>query len=211
MKKHLINPIFTVISEVADQKNLETYLIGGYVRDLILDRTSPDIDVVTIGSGIELAKAVARHLKPSPKVSVFKNFGTAMLKYKELEVEFVGARKESYQRESRKPIVEDGTLEDDQNRRDFTINALAICLNKERFGELVDPFEGLLDIERKIIRTPLDPGITFSDDPLRMMRAIRFSTQLGFLIEEKTLEAISKNKERRKRDGVFIFLTHSLC
>lgn len=198
MKEHLQNPIFTVISEVADLKKFETYLIGGYVRDIILGRPSPDIDVVTIGSGIELAKGVAEHLKPSPKVSVFKNFGTAMLKYNELEIEFVGARKESYQRNSRKPIVEDGTLEDDQNRRDFTINALAICLNKERFGELVDPFEGLFDIERKIIRTPLDPDVTFSDDPLRMMRAIRFSTQLGFLIQEETLQAISRNKDRIK-------------
>lgn len=198
MKQHLTDPIFSIISEVSDQNNLETYLIGGFVRDLILNRPSPDIDIVTIGSGIELAQKVAKRLKPSPQVNVFKNFGTAMLKFGELEVEFVGARRESYQRDSRKPIVEDGTLEDDQNRRDFTINALAICLNKERFGELVDPFGGLLDIERKIIRTPLDPGITFSDDPLRMMRAIRFATQLNFLIEEKTLQAIAKERQRIK-------------
>ena len=198
MEIHLKDPIFKVISEVADKSNLETYVIGGFVRDLILERPSPDIDIVTIGSGIELAQKVAKSLKPSPAVSVFKNFGTAMLKHGELEIEFVGARRESYQRESRNPIVEDGTLEDDQNRRDFTINAMAICLNSDRFGELVDPFGGTTDIERKIIRTPLDPDITFSDDPLRMMRAIRFSTQLGFMIDETTLNAISRNRERIK-------------
>ncbi len=198
MKEYLKDPIFTVISEVADKNALETYVIGGFVRDLILNRPSPDIDIVTIGSGIELAQKVAKSLKPSPQVSVFKNFGTAMLKYSKLEIEFVGARRESYQRDSRKPIVEDGTLEDDQNRRDFTINAMAICLNRERFGELVDPFGGMIDIQRKIIRTPLDPDITFSDDPLRMMRAIRFSTQLGFMIDEKTLLAITRNKDRIK-------------
>lgn len=198
MKEYIKDPIFTAISEVADQNNLETYIIGGFVRDLILNRPSPDIDIVTIGSGIDLAKKVAVKLKPSPTISVFKNFGTAMFKYGDLEIEFVGARRESYQRESRNPIVEDGTLEDDQNRRDFTINAMAICLNKDRFGELVDPFDGLMDIQRKIIRTPLDPNITFSDDPLRMMRAIRFSTQLNFMIEEATLQAISENKERIK-------------
>jgi len=198
MKEYLKDPIFTAISEVADAAGLETYLIGGFVRDLLLERPSPDIDVVTIGSGIELAQKVAKQLKPSPQVSVFKNFGTAMFKFHNLEVEFVGARKESYQHDSRNPIVEDGTLEDDQNRRDFTINALAICLNKARFGELVDPFDGVFDIERMIIRTPLDPDITFSDDPLRMMRAIRFSAQLNFLIEEKTLQSIGKNKERIK-------------
>lgn len=198
MKEYLKDPIFKAISEVADQNNLETYVIGGFVRDLVLNRSSPDIDIVTIGSGIELAKKVAIKLVPSPTVSIFKNFGTAMLKYKDLELEFVGARRESYQRDSRKPIVEDGTLEDDQNRRDFTINAMAICLNKDRFGELIDPFDGLMDIQRKIIRTPLDPHITFSDDPLRMMRAIRFSTQLNFMIEDSTLQAISENKERIK-------------
>lgn len=196
MKKHLQHTIFKVISEAADQLNQETYVIGGFVRDLILNRNSPDIDVVTVGSGIELAEIVAKKLGPNIQVSVFKTFGTAMLKYQSLEVEFVGARKESYNEDSRKPMVENGTLEEDQNRRDFTINALAICLNKDRFGEMIDPFGGIQDIEDKIIRTPLEPGITFSDDPLRMMRAIRFATQLGFTIEEKTLEAISLNKNR---------------
>lgn len=196
MKKHLNHPIFKVISELADELSQETYVIGGFVRDLILKRPSPDIDVVTIGSGIRLAEMVAKKLGPNIQVSVFRTFGTAMLKYQSLEVEFVGARKESYNENSRKPVVEDGTLEEDQNRRDFTINALAICLNKSRFGELVDPFGGIQDIEKKIIRTPLDPGITFSDDPLRMMRAIRFATQLGFTIQEETLEAIAKNKNR---------------
>ena len=196
MKKHLQHPIFQVISELADKINQETYVIGGFVRDLILNRPSPDIDVVTIGSGIQLAEMVAKKLGSNIQVSVFKNFGTAMLKYQSLEVEFVGARKESYNEDSRKPIVEDGTLEEDQNRRDFTINALAICLNSNRFGELIDPFGGIQDIENKILRTPLEPGITFSDDPLRMMRAIRFASQLGFTIEAKTLEAIALNKKR---------------
>jgi poly(A) polymerase len=196
MKQHLQHPIFKVVSELADQLNQETYVIGGFVRDLILNRPSPDIDIVTIGSGIQLAEMVARKLGPSIQVSVFKNFGTAMLKYQSLEVEFVGARKESYNENSRKPIVEDGTLEEDQNRRDFTINALAISLNSNRFGELIDPFDGIQDIENRILRTPLEPGITFSDDPLRMMRAIRFATQLNFTIEGKTLEAISKNRHR---------------
>lgn len=196
MKQHLQHSIFSTISETADNLNQETFVIGGFVRDLILNRPSPDIDIVTIGSGIQLAEMVAKKLGPNIQVSVFKNFGTAMLKYQSLEVEFVGARKESYQEDSRNPIVEDGTLEEDQNRRDFTINALAICLNKDRFGELIDPFGGIQDIENKIIRTPLEPGITFSDDPLRMMRAIRFASQLGFTIEEKTLEAISLNKKR---------------
>ena len=194
--KKLKNRIFDHISEVADNMNLETYVIGGYVRDLFLQRPSKDIDIVTIGSGIELAKAVAASLKPSPKVNVFKNFGTAMLKYKDLEIEFVGARKESYQRNSRKPIVEDGTLSDDQNRRDFTINALALGLNTANFGKLLDPFGGIHDLENKIIRTPLDPDITFSDDPLRMMRAIRFATQLNFEIESFTLQSIAKNRDR---------------
>ncbi len=196
MKQHLQHPIFRIISETADQLNQETYVIGGYVRDLILNRPSPDIDVVTVGSGIKLAELVARKLGPSIQVNVFKTYGTAMLKYQSMEVEFVGARKESYNEDSRNPIVEDGTLEEDQNRRDFTINALAICLNADRFGELVDPFGGIQDIENKIMRTPLEPGITFSDDPLRMMRAIRFATQLGFTIEDKTLAAIGKNKNR---------------
>lgn len=196
MKQHLHHSIFSVISESADQLNQETYVIGGFVRDLILKRPSPDIDVVTIGNGIRLAETVAKKLGPAIHVSVFKTFGTAQLKYQSLEVEFVGARKESYQEDSRNPVVEDGTLEEDQNRRDFTINALAICLNKDRFGDLIDPFNGIQDIENKIIRTPLEPGITFSDDPLRMMRAIRFATQLGFTIDEKTLEAISLNKNR---------------
>ena len=194
----LKNKIFEQISKVADEKELETYVIGGYVRDLYLERPSKDIDIVTIGSGIELATAIAQSLKPVPKVSVFKNFGTAMLKYKELEIEFVGARKESYQRNSRKPIVEDGTLEDDQNRRDFTINALAISLNSKTYGELLDPFNGIDDLKAGVIKTPLDPDITFSDDPLRMMRAIRFATQLNFEIEDRTLQSIAKNKDRIK-------------
>ncbi len=194
----LKNSIFKHISKVADAHNLETYVIGGYVRDLHLKRPSKDIDIVTIGSGIELATAIARSLKPVPKVSVFKNFGTAMLKFKDMEIEFVGARKESYNRNSRKPIIENGTLEDDQNRRDFTINALAISLNEKTFGQLLDPFNGIADLKAGIIRTPLDPDITFSDDPLRMMRAIRFATQLHFEIEEKTLQSIAKNKERIK-------------
>ncbi len=196
MKQHLQHPVFFVISEMADKLNQETYVIGGFVRDLILNRSSPDIDVVTIGSGIQLAEMVAKALGPNIYVSVFKTFGTAMLKYQSLEVEFVGARKESYQEDSRNPVVENGTLEEDQNRRDFTINALAICLDKDRFGELIDPFGGIQDIENKIIRTPHDPGITFSDDPLRMMRAIRFASQLGFTIEKNTLKAISQHKNR---------------
>ncbi|MGQ8336601.1 CCA tRNA nucleotidyltransferase [Sunxiuqinia sp. A32] len=198
MKKHLKHPIFTIISEEADLLGQESFVIGGFVRDILLKRNSPDIDVVTLGSGIELAKKVAKRISPKLPVSIFKTFGTAMLKYEGLEVEFVGARKESYQEDSRKPSVESGTLEDDQKRRDFTINALAICLNSDRFGELIDPFDGVADLKRKIIRTPLDPGITFSDDPLRMMRAIRFSTQLNFIIESSTIEAICANKERIK-------------
>ena len=198
MKKHLQNPIFSIISNEADLLGQECFVIGGFVRDILLKRNSSDIDIVTLGSGIKLAKNVANQIAPKTPVSVFKNFGTAMLKYKNLEIEFVGARKESYQQDSRKPVVENGSLEDDQKRRDFTINALAICLNKNRFGEMIDPFEGVLDLEQKIIRTPLDPIITFSDDPLRMMRAIRFSTQLNFVIEAKTFEAISANKERIK-------------
>ncbi|GAB1450865.1 HD domain-containing protein [Draconibacterium sp.] len=196
MNKKLQHKIFQIISETADQMQLETYVIGGFVRDIYLDRKSKDIDIVTVGSGIDLAQSVASKLKNKPHVNVFKNFGTAMIKYKDLEIEFVGARKESYLSDSRKPVVENGTLEDDQNRRDFTINALALGLNKSNFGVLVDPFNGIDDIENKIIRTPLDPDITFSDDPLRMMRAIRFSTQLGFEIQTDTLQSISKNKDR---------------
>lgn len=196
MREHLEHPIFSIISEEADQLQQPCFVIGGFVRDLILRRNSKDIDVVTLGSGIELAKRVAKRLGPKTPVSVFKNFGTAMIKSADWEVEFVGARKESYTHDSRKPIVEDGTLEDDQKRRDFTINALAIGLNKDNFGELVDPFNGVADLENKIIRTPLEPGITFSDDPLRMMRAIRFATQLNFKIEENTLQAITDFRER---------------
>lgn len=194
--EHLQDDIFRIISEESDALGLESYVIGGYVRDIFLKRDSKDIDVVTVGSGIELASAVANRLGKGAHLSVFKNFGTAQVKYYDLEVEFVGARRESYTHDSRKPIVENGTLTDDQNRRDFTINALAICLNKERFGELVDPFGGLEDMANGIIRTPLDPDITFSDDPLRMMRAIRFATQLGFVIEPETFKAIERNKER---------------
>lgn len=187
---------FRLVSEAADELGVEAYVVGGYVRDIFLYRPSKDIDIVTVGSGIELADKVARKIGRGAMLSVFKNFGTALIKTKEFELEFVGARKESYSRDSRKPVVEDGTLEDDQNRRDFTINAMAICLNSSRYGELSDPFDGLYDLDDRIIRTPLDPDITFSDDPLRMMRAIRFATQLGFDIEPDTFEAIERNKER---------------
>lgn len=186
--------IFRHIGALADRLGVEAYVVGGYVRDYYLRRPSTDIDVVVVGSGIELAEALGRELKT--RVSVFKNFGTAMLRTEGVEVEFVGARKESYTHDSRKPIVEAGTLNDDQLRRDFTINALAWCLNEGRFGELVDPFEGMYDLEDCIIRTPCDADITFSDDPLRMMRAIRFATQLGFDIEEETFDAIARNRER---------------
>lgn len=196
MKEHLQHNIFKIISETADETGNECYVIGGYVRDIFLNRPSKDIDIVVVGSGIELAENVAKKLGKNAHLSVFKNFGTAQVKHKDIEVEFVGARRESYQRDSRKPIVEDGTLEDDQNRRDFTINALALCLNKDRFGELVDPFNGLTDLQNLVIRTPLNPDITFSDDPLRMMRGIRFSAQLGFYLETNTFDAISRNKER---------------
>lgn len=189
-------PVFSILSDIADEMGKESYVIGGYVRDLFLHRPSKDIDVVVVGSGIEMAQAFAKKLGKHAHLSVFKNFGTAQVKYKDLEVEFVGARRESYRHDSRNPIVEDGTLEDDQNRRDFTINALALCLNKDRFGELVDPFGGMEDMENLIIRTPLDPDITFSDDPLRMMRGIRFASQLGFYLELGTFEAIERNKER---------------
>lgn len=196
LKQHFSEPIFGQISETADMLGLECYVVGGYVRDIFLQRPSKDIDVVVVGSGIAMAEALGKRLGRGAHVSVFKNFGTAQVKYHGTEVEFVGARKESYQRDSRKPIVEDGTLEDDQNRRDFTINALAICLNKERFGELVDPFGGMNDLKEKVIRTPLDPDITFSDDPLRMMRCIRFATQLNFYIDDDTFESLCRNRER---------------
>lgn len=196
LKQHFSEPIFGQISETADALGLECYVVGGYVRDIFLQRPSKDIDVVVVGSGIAMAEALGKRLGRGAHVSVFKNFGTAQVKCHGTEVEFVGARKESYQRDSRKPIVEDGTLEDDQNRRDFTINALAVCLNKGRFGELVDPFGGTNDLKEKIIRTPLDPDITFSDDPLRMMRCIRFATQLNFYIDDDTFESLCRNRER---------------
>ncbi len=190
--------IFHEISAVADSLRLECYVVGGYVRDLFLERPSNDIDVVVVGSGISMAEGLKERLGKRAHLSVFRTFGTAQVKYKDLEVEFVGARKESYSHDSRKPVVEDGTLEDDQNRRDFTINALAVCLNKERFGELVDPFDGLADLEDGIIRTPLDPDVTFSDDPLRMLRCIRFATQLKFYIEDETFDALMRNADRIK-------------
>ena len=194
--------IFHKISEAADHLGLECYVVGGYVRDIFLERPSNDIDVVVVGSGIALAEELKRRVGKSAHLSVFRNFGTAQVKFrqkgKEYEVEFVGVRKESYSHDSRKPVVENGTLEDDQNRRDFTINAMAICLNKDRFGELVDPFNGLADLEDGIIATPLEPGITFSDDPLRMMRCVRFATQLNFTIEDETFEALQRMADRIK-------------
>ena len=190
--------IFHQISDVADTLGVECYVVGGYVRDIFLERASNDIDVVVVGSGIEVAKELRRRLGRRAQLSVFKNFGTAQVKIGDEEVEFVGARRESYSRDSRKPIVEDGTLEDDQNRRDFTINAMAICLNHDRFGELVDPFNGLADLEDGIIATPLDPAVTFSDDPLRMMRCIRFATQLNFQIEDETFDALERMAGRIK-------------
>lgn len=196
MHKHLKHPIFKIISEIAAAENLEVYVIGGYVRDALLDRASNDIDITVVGNGIRLAEMVANSIGDNTNVAVFKNFGTAMLKYMGCEVEFVGARKESYRINSRKPIVENGTLKDDQDRRDFTINALAISLGKENTGELIDPFGGVEDLKKKIIRTPMAPDITFSDDPLRMIRAIRFATQLGFTIEKETMESIERNKSR---------------
>ena len=193
----LEHPIFAKIGQIADTLHLECFVIGGYVRDHLLGRPFKfDIDIVTLGNAIELAQALSESLEGNPKVSIFKNFGTAMLKYKDLELEFVGARKESYQSDSRKPIVTDGTLEDDQNRRDFTINAMAICLNADRFGEFLDPFNGIEHLEEKRIVTPLEPEITFSDDPLRMLRAIRFASQLNFEIDPVTLKAIAAQKER---------------
>ncbi|WP_421799649.1 CCA tRNA nucleotidyltransferase [Haliscomenobacter sp.] len=190
--------ILEIVSYAAAKMQVPAYVVGGYVRDRLLARASKDIDIVCVGSGIELAERVAGELHPVPRIAVFQRFGTAMIKHRDLEVEFVGARKESYRHDSRKPAVENGSLEDDQNRRDFTINALAVSLNEPDFGNIIDPFDGLGDLERKIIRTPLDPGKTFSDDPLRMMRAIRFATQLDFAIEPATFKAISVYKERIK-------------
>ncbi|QEE51347.1 HD domain-containing protein [Flavobacterium alkalisoli] len=203
-KEALNNRIFEIASQAAAQLNLESYVIGGFVRDFLLKRDfKKDIDIVAVGSGITLAKEISSLLPNTPKVQVFKNYGTAMLRFEEnkgdfIDIEFVGARKESYSSESRNPVVENGTLEDDQNRRDFTINALALSLNKNDYGRLVDPFNGIQDLKNKIIRTPLDPDITYSDDPLRMMRAIRFAAQLNFTIEEESLKAINRNKERIK-------------
>ena len=190
--------IFRTIGRVADELGVACYVVGGYVRDLFLERPSNDIDVVVVGSGIQVAQALKKALGRKAYISVFRNFGTAQVKCHGMEVEFVGARKESYSHDSRKPHVEDGTLEDDQNRRDFTINALAVCLNGDHFGELVDPFDGVYDMEDRIIRTPLDPDITFSDDPLRMLRCIRFATQLNFYIEDDTFDALTRNADRIK-------------
>ena len=196
-KEAISAEIFQYISQAAKELQLESYVIGGFVRDFILQRgTAKDVDVVAVGSGIELAQKVAELLPNKPKVQVFKTYGTAMLRFKDVEIEFVGARKESYSEESRNPKVSEGTLQDDQNRRDFTINALALSLNEDDFGLLLDPFGGIADLEAKTIRTPLNPDITYSDDPLRMMRAIRFATQLNFTIEENSLNAITKNAPR---------------
>ena len=198
-KEALNNKIFKVISQASQELNVDSYVIGGFVRDLLLKRDfKKDIDIVAVGSGIELALKVSQLLPNKPKVQVFKTYGTAMLRFEDTEIEFVGARKESYQSDSRNPIVENGTLEDDQNRRDFTINALALSLSEKNFGELSDPFNGLDDLKNKIIKTPLDPDITFSDDPLRMLRGIRFANQLGFDIEENSFQSITKNAERIK-------------
>ncbi len=198
MKTKLTHPVFKIISQCAAEMNIPAYVIGGWVRDLLLNRPCKDIDIVAIGSGIDLAERVAKKLGNKYHVNVYKNFGTAQIVYEDYDIEFVGARKESYRSESRKPIVENGTLEDDQNRRDFAINALAISLSEKNYGELLDPFNGINDMEVGIIRTPLNPDITFSDDPLRMMRAIRFATQLNYIIEPKSLESIAKNKDRIK-------------
>lgn len=198
MKKHLQHPVFKIIAEEASAMGIEAYVVGGYVRDMILKRQSKDIDIVVTGSGIDLARKVARRLGNHTHVNYFRNFGTAMIRMDDLEIEFVGARRESYRRESRKPIVESGTLEDDQKRRDFSINAMAIHLTDTNFGELIDPFDGIRDIQEKIIRTPLQPDITFSDDPLRMMRAIRFASQLHFTIDPVNLRSIQENAERIK-------------
>lgn len=190
--------LFHSVGSIADSMNRQCYVVGGYVRDLFLCRHSKDIDFVTVGSGIEVAEAVARHLGRGARCNVFKNFGTAQVKFRDTELEFVGARRESYSHDSRKPVVEDGTLDDDLSRRDFTINAMAMSVNRDNFGELIDPYDGVGDLDRQLIRTPLDPDITFSDDPLRMMRAIRFATQLGFTIYDETFEAISRNASRIK-------------
>ncbi len=192
----LDSSLFHKLTLTADELGMECYLVGGYVRDLFLQRPTNDIDVVVVGSGIAMAEAFAKRLGRGAHLSVFRNFGTAQVKWHSHEVEFVGARKESYTHDSRKPVVEDGTLEDDQNRRDFTINAMAVCLNANRLGELVDPFDGIRDLQDGIIATPLDPDITFSDDPLRMMRCVRFATQLNFLIEDETFDALERNRER---------------
>lgn len=197
MKKCLNHPVFNVVSDIAEKEDLQVYAIGGFVRDCLLERTSKDIDIVVLGNGIELANKTAHNLGVK-RVSVFKNFGTAMFRYEDLEVEFVGARKESYSKESRKPKVAMGSIEDDQKRRDFTINALALSLRKENFGQLIDPFDGITDLKSRIIRTPKEPDTTFSDDPLRMMRAIRFATQLDFRIEDETYSGIEKNAHRIK-------------
>lgn len=191
-------PLFHSVGSIADSMNRQCYVVGGYVRDLFLCRHSKDIDFVTVGSGIEVAETVARHLGRGARCNVFKNFGTAQVKFRDTELEFVGARRESYSHDSRKPVVEDGTLDDDLSRRDFTINAMAMSVNRDNFGELIDPYDGVGDLDRQLIRTPLDPDITFSDDPLRMMRAIRFATQLGFTIYDETFEAISRNASRIK-------------
>ncbi|MEN9326235.1 MAG: tRNA nucleotidyltransferase [Bacteroidota bacterium] len=196
-KQHLENKIFKIISQAAQELNLECYVIGGFVRDILLDRNhKKDIDIVAVGSGIELALKVSELLSNKPKVQVFKNYGTAMLRYKDMDIEFVGARKESYTHDSRNPLIENGTLKDDQERRDFTINAMAFSLNSDNFGDLVDPFNCVADLENKLLKTPLNPDITYSDDPLRMMRAIRFATQLNFEIESESLASIAKNKDR---------------
>lgn len=196
LSSSLTHPVFNTLSTVAGERSLETYVVGGYVRDLLLDRPSKDLDFVCVGSGIELAQALADRLGPRVRVNIFKNFGTAQIVLGDLDLEFVGARKESYRADSRKPAVENGSLEDDQKRRDFTINALAISLNKGSFGELLDPFDGVNDLKRKVIRTPLDPVVTFSDDPLRMMRAVRFASQLNFDIEAGTFAALTSQAER---------------
>ncbi len=196
MKEHFDKKVFRIISDIAAQNDTELYVVGGYVRDIFLNRPSCDIDIVVAGSGIEFAQKVAEAIGDRKKISVFRNFGTAMLKFDRYEIEFVGARKESYRKNSRKPVVENGTIEDDQRRRDFTINTLAVSLEKNNYGELTDPFNGLDDLNNKIIRTPLDPASTFSDDPLRMMRAIRFASQLKFSIEQRTFEAIAANRDR---------------